>query len=79
MEGKITEKTEGKLTLSSGDNVIFHVLYNAKTEILKKDGSAGTAEDLRIGVNVHVAGSLADSGEITARKIEIQAEGAEKQ
>ena len=78
MEGKITEKTADKLTLSSGENMIFHVLYNDKTEIKKKDGSEGTAQDLRIGVAVSVAGDLAESGEITARKIEIEAEGSEK-
>src|ERR1019366_324680 len=37
MEGKITEKSAGKLTINSGDNIIFHVLYNDKTEITKKD------------------------------------------
>ena len=79
MEGKITDKSAGKLTVNSGDNIIFHVLYNDSTEIKKKDGSPGTAEDLRIGVKVSVAGSLAESGEITAKKIEIEADGADKQ
>jgi len=79
MEGKITDKSAGKLTINSGDNIIFHVLYNDSTEIKKKDGSPGTAQDLRIGVKVSVAGSLAESGEITAKKIEIEADGAEKQ
>jgi hypothetical protein len=79
LQGKITEKTGTKLTLSSGENMIFHVIYNDKTEIKKKDGSAGTAADLQIGVNIYVTGDLAESGEITARKIQIQAEGSEKQ
>jgi hypothetical protein len=80
MEGKISEMSPGKLTLSGGgDNIIYHVLYNDKTQIKKKDGSAGTAQDLRIGLKVYVAGGLAESGEITASKIEIQSEGAEKQ
>jgi hypothetical protein len=78
MEGKITEKSAGKLTISSGDNIIFHVVYNDKTEIKKKDGSAGTAQDLHIGVTIAVSGDLAESGEITARKIAIEAEGSEK-
>jgi len=79
VEGKITEKTAGKLTISSGENIIFHVLYNDKTEIRKKDGSVGAPQDLHTGLRVSIAGDLAESGEITARKIEIQGEGTEKQ
>ncbi len=72
LEGKITDKSPGKLTVSSGENMIFHVLYNDKTEIKKKDGSAGTAQDLHTGLKISVAGDLAESGEITAKKIEIE-------
>ena len=72
LEGKITDKSAGKLTVSSGENMIFHVLYNDKTVIKKKDGSAGTAQDLHIGLKISVAGDLAESGEITAKKIEIE-------
>jgi hypothetical protein len=79
MEGKITDKSAGKLTINSGDNIIFHVLYNESTEIKKKDGTPGTPQDLQIGVKISVAGSLAESGEITAKKIEIEAGGSEKQ
>lgn len=75
VEGKITEKTAGKLTVSSGENMIFHVLYNDKTEIKKKDGSSGTEGDLHTGLTISVAGDLAESGEITAKRIEIEAEG----
>jgi hypothetical protein len=78
MEGKITEKSAGKLTINSGDNIIFHILYNDKTEITKKDGSPGTDQDLHGGVTINVSGNLAESGEITARKISIEAEGSEK-
>jgi hypothetical protein len=78
MEGKITDRSPGRLTINSGDNIIFHILYNDKTEVTKKDRSAGTAEDLHVGVTIEVAGDLAESGEITARKIAIEAEGAEK-
>jgi hypothetical protein len=76
MEGKITDKAAGKLTINSGDNIIFHVLYNDKTEIKKKDGSAGSADDLHLGLTIYVAGDLAENGEITAKKIAIE-EGAE--
>ena len=79
LEGKITEKSAGKLTVSTGENMIFHVLYNDKTEIKKKDGSAGTAQDLHIGLRISVAGDLAESGEITAKKIEIEGEGSQHQ
>lgn len=79
LEGKITEKSAGKLTVSSGENMIFHVLYNEKTEIKKKDGSTGSAQDLHTGLRISVAGDLAESGEITAKKIDIEGEGSEKQ
>ena len=78
MEGKITDKSAGKLTINSGDNIIFHVLYSDTTEIKKKDGSAGTAQDLHTGLNISVAGSLGETGEITAKTIEIEGEGSEK-
>ena len=79
VEGKITEKTEGKLTISSGENIIFHILYNDKTEIRKKDGSLGNPQDLHTGLKVMIAGDLAENGEITAKKIEIEGEGSGKQ
>lgn len=79
LEGKITEKSAGKITVSSGENMIFHVVFNDKTEIKKKDGSAGSGEDLRTGLKISVAGDLAESGEITAKKIAIEGEGSEKQ
>ena len=78
MEGKITDRSAGKLTINSGDNIIFHVVYNQATEIKKKDGSAGAPDDLRIGVKISVAGTLAESGEITAKRIDIVADDAEK-
>ncbi|MFZ0959991.1 MAG: hypothetical protein WAO35_03735 [Terriglobia bacterium] len=77
LEGEITEKSASKLTISSGENMIFHVLYNDKTEIRKKDGSLGAADDLHIGLTISVAGDLAESGEITAKKITIQPQSSE--
>jgi hypothetical protein len=79
LQGKITEKTANKLTVSGDSNIIFHVLFNDKTVIKKKDGSAGTAQDLHIGLTISVAGDLAESGEITAAKIEIEGDGSGKQ
>jgi len=78
LEGKITSLSPGKLTVASEENMLFHVRYDDKTEIKKPDGSPGTAKDLRVGLQVAIAGDLAESGEITAKKIEIQAQSSEK-
>ena len=72
VEGKITRHDPGKLTISSGENIIFHVRYDDKTDIKKSDGSPGTAKDLRVGVAVRVEGELTEAGEIIATRIEIQ-------
>ena len=72
LEGKITEKSAGKLTLSTTDNIIFHVRYGDKTEIKRADGSAGAGADLKVGQTVSVVGELAETGEIIAKKIEIE-------
>lgn len=72
LEGKISEKSEGKLTVSTTDNIIFHVRYDDKTEIKRADGSAGAGADLKVGLNIAVAGELADNGEILAKKIKIK-------
>jgi hypothetical protein len=72
LEGKITQRTEGKLTVSTEENIIFHVVYGEKTEIKRKDGGSGTQKDLQKGVKIKVESDLAESGEITARKIELE-------
>ena len=72
LEGKITEKSAGKLTLSTTDNIIFHVRFDDKTEIKRADGSAGAGADLKVGQTVSVVGELAETGEIIAKKIEIE-------
>ena len=76
LDGKITEHTAGKLTVSTEENIIFHVRYTDKTEIKHQDGSAASEKDLSVGVKIHVDGDLNDSGEIAAQKIEIEAESA---
>lgn len=78
LEGKISKLSPGKLTISGEGNIIFHVAYSDKTEIKRKDGSAGSAQDLRVGMTVRVGGDLTESGEVVAQKIEIQSEGASK-
>jgi hypothetical protein len=77
VEGKITEKTANRLTISTGENMVFHVTFDDKTEIKKKDGSPGTGQDLHTGLRVSIAGDLTESGEIKARKIAIEPEGSE--
>jgi len=72
LEGTITQREPGKLTVSTEENIIFHVVYGEKTEIKRKDGSQGSDKDLAKGVKIKVEGDLAESGEITARKIEVE-------
>jgi len=72
LEGKVTEFVKDKLTVSTEDNIIFHVRVDDKTDIKRDDGSAGSAKDLHAGIRVKVAGDLEESGEIKAQKIEIE-------
>jgi len=72
LEGKVTEFVKDKLTVSTQDNIIFHVRVDDKTDIKRDDGSAGSAKDLHAGIRVKVAGDLEESGEIRAQKIEIE-------
>jgi hypothetical protein len=74
LEGKITQHTAGKLTVSTEENIIFHVHYGEKTEIKRQDGSQGSEKDLRVGLRIKVAGDLAESGEVEAQRIEIEPE-----
>ncbi len=72
LQGKVTQHSEGKLTVSTEENIIFHVRYNEKTEIKRQDGTSGSPRDLRIGSKISVEGDLTESGEIVAQKIEIE-------
>ncbi|HMD97329.1 MAG TPA: DUF5666 domain-containing protein [Terriglobia bacterium] len=72
LEGKVTEVVKDKLTVSTQDNIIFHVRVDDKTDIKRDDGSAGSAKDLHAGIRVKVAGDLEETGEIKAQKIEIE-------
>jgi hypothetical protein len=72
VEGKITRHDPGKLTISSGENIIFRVRYDDKTDIKRSDGNPGTTKELRVGVVVRVEGELTEAGEIIAARIEIQ-------
>ena len=76
LEGKVTEVVKGKLTVSTEENIIFHVDVDDKTDIKRDDGSPGSAKDLHAGIPVKVAGNQEESGEIKALKIEIEPKSA---
>jgi hypothetical protein len=75
LEGTISRRSPGKLTISSGENIIFHVTYDDKTTILEADGKPGSERDLKVGIKVHILGELEESGEVKAQKIEIEGKG----
>jgi hypothetical protein len=72
VEGKINTLGQNKLTLNSEENIIFHVRYDEKTEFKSDDGSPAGSKDLRVGLRIRVEGDLTESGEIVAKKIELQ-------
>jgi hypothetical protein len=71
LEGKVTQKSERKLTVSTEENIVFHVRDNEKTEIRLRDGTQGSDNDLKVGLKVRVEGDLSESGEILAHKIQV--------
>jgi len=73
LEGKITQRSKNRLTVDTGQGILFHVTFDDKTSIVRADCSAGSEEDLKVGVKVHAIGELQDSGDIQAQKIEIEA------
>ena len=79
LEGKITKHAAGKLTVGTEQNIVFRVSYNDKTKIKRKDGTAGSSEDLRVGLRIRVKGDLTESGEVVAMKIELLEEAGSKQ
>ena len=71
LEGKVTQKSEGKLTVSTEENIVFHVRYDEKTDIRLKDGVQGSNQDLKTGLRVTVQGEFNKNGEIVAHKIQL--------
>ena len=71
LEGRVTQKGDGKLTISTEENIVFHVRYDEKTDIRLKDGARGSDQDLKTGSTVAVQGEFNKSGEIVARKIQV--------
>ncbi len=72
LEGKITEKGDGTLTVNSEGNILFHVHFDDKTQIKRSDGSPGSADDLKVGLRIKAAGDLTESGIVNASKIELE-------
>jgi hypothetical protein len=71
LEGKVIQKSEGKLTISTEQNIVFHVRYDEKTDIRLKDGAQGSDQDLKTGLTVAVPGEFNKSGEVVAHKIQV--------
>jgi len=72
LEGAITKQSQGKLTVDSGQGILFHVVYDDKTTIVGADGKPGTGDDFKVGIRVHVLGEFDDAGQVKARRIEIE-------
>lgn len=72
LEGKVTKLEHEKFVVSTEENIIFHVRYTDKTAIQQADGTSASEKDLRVGITVRVEGDLSESGEIVAKKIQIQ-------
>lgn len=81
VNGAITEKSPGKLTVDSGQNMLFTVKYDSTTQIQHKDGSPANDEELRVGVKILAEGELTEAGDVIAKKISIEsgAKGPAKQ
>jgi hypothetical protein len=74
LNGTIHDASKGKFTVDSGQGIFFHVVYDDKTAIVRADGTAGSAEDLKVGATVHVVGDLSETGEVKAARIEMVGE-----
>ena len=72
VNGKITDQSAGKLTVDSGQNMLFTVKYDSSTKIQHKDGSPGKASELRIGTRILAKGVLTESGDVIAKTITIE-------
>ena len=74
VNGTITEKSAGKLTVDSGQNLLFTVKYDSTTQIQHEDGSPAKSSDLRIGTKILAKGTLTEAGDVIAKTITIEAE-----
>jgi hypothetical protein len=72
VNGAITEQSPGKLTVDSGQNMLFTVKYDSTTKIFHEDGSPAKASELRVGVKILAKGTLTEAGDVIAKTITIQ-------
>ena len=72
VNGTITEQSPGKLTVDSGQAMLFTVKYDSTTQIQHEDGSAAKASDLRVGVKILAKGTLTEAGDVIAKTITIE-------
>ncbi|HET7213642.1 MAG TPA: hypothetical protein VFL79_08640 [Terriglobia bacterium] len=73
VNGTITEKSAGKLTVDSGQNLLFTVKYDSTTQIQHEDGSPAKDSDLREGTKILAKGTLTEAGDVIAKIITIEA------
>lgn len=72
VNGSITEKSPGKLTVDGGQNMLFTVKYDSATQLQHKDGSPAKASELQVGIKIQAKGVLTEAGDIIAKKITIE-------
>ena len=72
VNGTITEQSPGKLTVDSGQNMLFTVKYDSTTQIQHSDGSSAKDSDLRVGVKILAKGTLTEAGDVIAKTITIE-------
>lgn len=74
VNGNITERSPGKLTVDGGQNMLFTVKYDSTTQIKNSDGKPAKPSDLKVGVKILAKGDLTKAGDVIAKTITIQAE-----
>lgn len=72
VNGTITEKSPGKLTVDSGQNMLFTVKYDSTTQIQLDDGGPAKDSDLRVGIKILAKGTLTEAGDVIAKTITIE-------
>lgn len=72
VNGTITEQSPGKLTVDSGQNMLFTVKYDSTTQIQHNDGSPAKASDLRVGTKILAKGTLTEAGDVLAKTLTIE-------
>jgi hypothetical protein len=72
VNGTITEQSAGKLTVDSGQDMLFTVKYDSTTQIQHSDGSPAKTSDLRVGVKILAKGTLTEAGDVIAKTITIE-------